>query len=57
MFVPVRLGFPRETLDGASYMGHRIPRDTVRVLTGCVVLHLDILNSACSARHHEPIRW
>lgn len=35
MFTPVRLGFPRQTLDGASYMGHNIPKDTVRLLSGC----------------------
>jgi hypothetical protein len=29
MFTPVRLGFPRETLDGAKYMGHVIPSGTV----------------------------
>ncbi|KAF4311842.1 putative cytochrome p450 phenylacetate 2- protein [Botryosphaeria dothidea] len=25
IYTPVRLGFPRETLDGASYEGHKIP--------------------------------
>lgn len=37
MFTPVRLGFPRQTLDGASYMGHKIPKDTVRLLPGYAV--------------------
>lgn len=31
IYTPVRLGFPRETLDGASHMGHKIPKDTVRL--------------------------
>ena len=34
MFTPVRLGFPRQTLDGANYMGHKIPKDMVRPLSG-----------------------
>lgn len=32
MFTPVRLGFPRQTLDGASYMGHNIPKDTLVIM-------------------------
>ncbi|KAI0399289.1 putative cytochrome P450 phenylacetate 2-hydroxylase [Xylaria palmicola] len=32
MYTPVRLGFPRQTLDGASYMGHKIPKDTVVIM-------------------------
>ena len=30
IYTPVRLGFPRQTLDGASYDGHKIPKDMVR---------------------------
>lgn len=56
MYTPVRLGFPRQTLDGASYMGHDIPKDTVSLLSSCV-LHWDLSGFACSARHHEPVRW
>ncbi|KAH8701134.1 putative cytochrome P450 phenylacetate 2-hydroxylase [Talaromyces proteolyticus] len=32
MFTPVRLGFPRQTLDGASYMGHIIPKGTLVIM-------------------------
>ncbi|RAO67594.1 uncharacterized protein BHQ10_003606 [Talaromyces amestolkiae] len=32
MFTPVRLGFPRETLDGAKYMGNVIPSGTLVVM-------------------------
>ncbi|KFY83171.1 hypothetical protein V498_08256 [Pseudogymnoascus sp. VKM F-4517 (FW-2822)] len=32
LFTPVRLGFPRQTLDGASYMGHKIPKDTLVIM-------------------------
>lgn len=31
IYTPVRLGFPRQTLDGASYNGHKIPKDMVRI--------------------------
>lgn len=30
IYTPVRLGFPRQTLDGASYNGQKIPKDMVR---------------------------
>lgn len=30
MFAPVRLGFPRETLKGATYNGQKIPEGMVR---------------------------
>lgn len=30
IYTPVRLGFPRQTLEGASYDGHKIPKDMVR---------------------------
>lgn len=29
IYTPVRLGFPRQTLDGASYNGQKIPKDMV----------------------------
>ncbi|KAF2260128.1 putative cytochrome P450 phenylacetate 2-hydroxylase [Lojkania enalia] len=32
IYTPVRLGFPRQTLDGASYMGHKIPRDMLVIM-------------------------
>ncbi|KAJ5510162.1 hypothetical protein N7453_002265 [Penicillium expansum] len=32
IFTPVRLGFPRQTLDGASYQDHRIPKDTLVIM-------------------------
>ncbi|CAD6579779.1 MAG: hypothetical protein ASARMPRED_009248 [Alectoria sarmentosa] len=32
IFSPLRLGFPRETLDGASYMGHNIPKHTLVIM-------------------------
>lgn len=57
IFTPVRLGFPRQTLDGASYMGHKIPRDTVRLLSGYGLHHRDRTDFTCSARHYEPVRW
>lgn len=57
MYTPVRLGFPRQTLDGASYMGHNIPKDTVRLLSGCKLHPRDRSDFACSARHYEPFRW
>ena len=56
MFTPVRLGFPRQTLDGASYMGHKIPKDTVGVLPGRAS-YRDTSKFASLARHHEPVRW
>ena len=34
IFTPVRLGFPREILEGASYTGHNILKDMVRLLSG-----------------------
>jgi hypothetical protein len=34
IYTPVRLGFPRQTLDGATYMGHKIPRGMVCLLPG-----------------------
>ena len=34
MFTPIRLGFPRQTFDRTSYMGHNIPKDMVRPLSG-----------------------
>lgn len=40
IYTPVRLGFPRQTLDGASYNGHKIPKDMVRttVIISFIVL-------------------
>lgn len=35
IYTPVRLGFPRQTLDGASYNGQKIPKDMV-----CTSLHV-----------------
>ncbi|KAF9693130.1 hypothetical protein EKO04_008952 [Ascochyta lentis] len=32
IYTPVRLGFPRETLDGASYNGHKIPRGMLVIM-------------------------
>ncbi|KAI9712397.1 MAG: hypothetical protein M1820_001610 [Bogoriella megaspora] len=32
MYSPLRLGFPRESLDGASYEGHNIPRGTLVIM-------------------------
>ena len=32
IYTPVRLGFPRETLDGANHMGHAIPKDTLVIM-------------------------
>ncbi|KAH6638466.1 putative cytochrome P450 phenylacetate 2-hydroxylase [Boeremia exigua] len=32
IYTPVRLGFPRETLDGASYDGHKIPRGMLVIM-------------------------
>ncbi|KAI9660600.1 MAG: hypothetical protein M1821_009952 [Bathelium mastoideum] len=32
IYTPVRLGFPRQTLDGASYKGHNIPKDTLVIM-------------------------
>ncbi|KAF2128862.1 putative cytochrome P450 phenylacetate 2-hydroxylase [Dothidotthia symphoricarpi CBS 119687] len=32
IYTPVRLGFPRQTLDGASYNGHKIPRDMLVIM-------------------------
>ncbi|KAF2272504.1 putative cytochrome P450 phenylacetate 2-hydroxylase [Westerdykella ornata] len=32
IYTPVRLGFPRQTLDGASYMGKKIPRDMLVIM-------------------------
>lgn len=29
IYTPVRLGFPRQTLDGASYGSHKIPKGMV----------------------------
>ncbi|KAL1872719.1 hypothetical protein Daus18300_004265 [Diaporthe australafricana] len=32
IYTPVRLGFPRQTLDGASYDGQKIPRDMLVIM-------------------------
>ncbi|KAJ4413906.1 hypothetical protein N0V82_008261 [Gnomoniopsis sp. IMI 355080] len=32
IYTPVRLGFPRQTLDGASYDGHKIPKDMLVIM-------------------------
>ncbi|KAJ6466465.1 putative cytochrome P450 phenylacetate 2-hydroxylase [Mycena sanguinolenta] len=32
IYTPVRLGFPRQTLDGASYNGHKIPKDMLVIM-------------------------
>lgn len=32
IYTPVRLGFPRQTLDGASYNGQKIPKGMVRTI-------------------------
>ena len=56
MFTPVRLGFPRQTLDGANYMGHNIPKDTVRFVSGCELQPHGKAKFAYSAYHHESIR-
>jgi cytochrome P450 len=33
IYTPVRLGFPRQTLEGASYNGHKIPPGMVRLFS------------------------
>lgn len=57
MFTPVRLGFPRQTLDGASYMGHNIPKDTVRLLSGCELHPRDKSNVFDRPDEYLPERW
>ncbi|KAK7730287.1 hypothetical protein SLS63_005857 [Diaporthe eres] len=32
IYTPVRLGFPRQTLDGASYTGQKIPKDMLVIM-------------------------
>ncbi|KAI1322612.1 putative cytochrome P450 phenylacetate 2-hydroxylase [Xylariaceae sp. FL0255] len=32
IYTPVRLGFPRETLNGAKYMSHTIPKNTLTIM-------------------------
>ncbi|PTU19915.1 hypothetical protein P175DRAFT_0439613 [Aspergillus ochraceoroseus IBT 24754] len=55
VFTPVRLGFPRETLNGASYQGHSIPKDTI------VIMNLFACNHDPIAFDHPdeylPERW
>lgn len=53
IYTPVRLGFPRETLDGASYEGHKIPPGMVCLLPDRY-FHGQSSNIFCPARHHEP---
>lgn len=38
IYTPVRLGFPRQTLDGASYNGHKIPKDMVRLVLPTLII-------------------
>lgn len=38
IYTPVRLGFPRQTLNGASYNGQKIPKDMVCEIPGIVRL-------------------
>lgn len=40
IYTPVRLGFPRQTLDGASYNGQRIPKDMVSTIMVLVLMIL-----------------
>ncbi|KAK2756658.1 hypothetical protein FQN54_005103 [Arachnomyces sp. PD_36] len=57
IYTPVRLGFPRQTLDGASYDGHTIPQGTVRILPPAEVhncLVESISDSHRPACPHEP---
>ncbi|GAP88195.2 putative cytochrome P450 [Rosellinia necatrix] len=55
MFTPVRLGFPRQTLHGAHYMGHDIPENTL------VIMNLFAGNRDPTAFDHPneflPERW
>ncbi|KAJ5754224.1 cytochrome P450 phenylacetate 2-hydroxylase [Penicillium manginii] len=55
IFTPVRLGFPRETLDGASYGGHKIPKDTLVIMN----LHAGNCDPNSFDRPDEflPERW
>ncbi|RYP25695.1 hypothetical protein DL768_011390 [Monosporascus sp. mg162] len=55
IYTPVRLGFPRQTLDGASYKGHNIPRDTLVIMN----LFAGNRDSTAFDRPNEflPERW
>ncbi|KAI0458560.1 putative cytochrome P450 phenylacetate 2-hydroxylase [Xylaria acuta] len=55
IFTPVRLGFPRETLDGAQYMGHKIPRGMLVIMN----LYAGNRDPAAFDRPDEylPERW
>lgn len=43
IYTPVRLGFPRQTLDGASYNGQKIPKDMVRKFKITLIIQVSIL--------------
>jgi hypothetical protein len=38
IYTPVRLGFPRQTLDGASYNGNTIPKGMVRLVLPALII-------------------
>ena len=55
IYTPVRLGFPRQTLDGATYNGQKIPKDMVCVIrTTLAIVFRTALMDETTARHHEP---
>lgn len=54
IYTPVRLGFPRQTLDGASYNGQKIPKDMVRTVMVIVFIIVVRITNTFTARHHEP---
>lgn len=43
IYTPVRLGFPRQTLDGASYNGQKIPKDMVCKFEITLIIQVSIL--------------
>jgi hypothetical protein len=53
MYTPVRLGFPRETLEGATYKGISIPKGTVS--NGDFAASRDAVLTSI-AHYHEPLR-
>lgn len=52
VYTPVRLGFPRETLEGATYRGMNIPKGTVSVAERVRALPAGL---TMPAHYHEPL--